>query len=183
MGKPVSTNLESLLPIDAEHNARITIDTVHEKIHKGIHWNTSCYQAGSSAMDVLVTAPANAGVGHYHFIAQIATTGPGTATWSKSPNYDATGGTVLTAYNNNEDSSNVSTLVHVKGGSYTSSGTILSTFLIGNTTGSAGLPIRVGGADGHNQEWELGYSSVHLIRFVPSASYESVIRTYFYRKA
>jgi len=104
MGKPTDvknfSELDARLPIDSEYEARITIDVVHERIHKGLHWSTSTYQTGASAVNVLVTAPANAGVGHYHFIAAIASTGPGTLTWSKSPGYDATGGSVITANNN-----------------------------------------------------------------------------------
>jgi hypothetical protein len=177
------TAMIAALPMDSDFNARTTIDITHSHIHAGLMWSTSAYQTGVTQMNVVITAPSAGSTIHYHFIAEIATTGPGNVTFSKTPNLDATGSTVITAYNNNEDraASNLSTLTHKLGGIWASSGTILTTWLIGSTTGSD-HPIRVGGSEAHSNEWELGYDSVHLIRFVPTASCESVIRTYFYRK-
>jgi len=174
----------AVLPIDEDFDCRPTIEISHEQIHKGLHWSTSSYQTGTTAMNVLITAP-SAGTGiHYHFTAEISMTGPGTVTWSKTPNYDATGSTVITANNNNEDhaASNLSTLTHTLGGVWTSSGTLLTTWLVGSSTGNAGQPLNLGGGGSHTHEWELGYSSVHLIRATFAGSCESAIRMYYYRQ-
>lgn len=166
-------------PLDS-YGARPTIDLSHHKIHEGLHWTANAYQAGASAVNVLITAPSDI---HYHFIAQVALTGPGTVTWIRGANHDATVTTVIVSNNNNEDSENTSTLVIQKGGVYSASGaTVLETWLVGSATGNAGQPLNIGGGGSHAQEWELGYSTVHTIRVLPSASCETVIRSYYYRK-
>ena len=135
-------------PLDS-YGARPTMDLSHHKIHQGLHWTASTYQAGASVVSVLITAPSDV---HYHFIAEIATTGPGTATWIRGANHTATGATSITSNNNNEDSTNISTLVLQKGGVYSATGaTVLETFVIGSSTGNAGRPINLGGGGSHAQ--------------------------------
>ena len=183
MGKPVDiknySELDARLPTDLSYQARTTIDLSHEKIHQGLHWTACAYQTGASAMNVLITSPSDV---HYHLIAEVDVTGPATVTWNRAPGFDATGSTTIVSYGNNEDNTTASSLIIQRGGAYTSSGTMLETWLIGNSSGNSGQPILVGGGSSHGQEWELGYDSIHLLRVVPSASCESVIRCYYYRK-
>lgn len=160
----------------------IAIDHVHAMGHDGLNFTTSQYVslAAASALNVLITAPASP---HYHFISEVITDAVATVTFSKDPNATATGGTAITAYNNNENSSNTSTLAHIYGGIYTSSGTVLETFLMGSASGNGANRIVVGGSAAGRQEWEFASNSVHLIRVVAgTATCQTVVRTYFYRE-
>ena len=157
----------------------IAIDYVHAKIHQGLNFTANTYHSDATATNIIVTAPAT---GQYHFAAFIDTTGPAAVYWCRTPNIDATGATVITAYNNNENSTNTSTLTHKLGGAWVSNGTVLNRWLIGATTGNPGTPTRLGGGSSHEHEWELLASSTHLIRVVKTASCETVIRLYYYRE-
>jgi len=75
-------------------------------------------------------------------------------------------------------------LVHVANGTYTSSGTILSTYVIGGSSGVGANKIQVGGDGAARFEWELAPSSVHLLRWVADlASCRTAIRTHYYKES
>jgi hypothetical protein len=167
------------MPVDSTTGARIGIDIADTEILQGLHFTASGYQDGASAVNVLITAPA---LLTYHFVAEVDADGPGILTWCKNPNATATDSTVIVAYNNNEDSTNVSTLTHVLHGTYTSSGTVMETWVVGGITGTGGN-IKVGGAVSLGRQWRLGLSSVHLLRFVPTATCQTAIHMYYYRTA
>jgi hypothetical protein len=166
-----------------EGGVRPTIDTVHQKIHDGLHFTSSTpvTLAAASAVNVLITAPAD---GIYHFTASVETDAAATITFSKAPNATASGASVITAYNNNENSANGNTLAHTYLGTYTSSGTVLLTSYVGAATGNPGQPFVVGGTASGRNEIEFSPSSVHLIRVLAgAATCRTVINTYFYREA
>ena len=181
---PSNEFLRERLPLD-ELGSRKSIDIVHSKIHDGLHFTTSYYEkitAGGSAINILITAPSS-GTAIYHFVAEFGTDGPGIFTLSKTPNATTSDSTAIVAYNNNETSANTSSLVHTVGGTYTSSGTILSTYVIGGSSGIGANKIIVGGAGDSRYEWELGSESKHLLRWVADlASCRTSIRTHFYRE-
>ena len=162
-----------------------TIDEQHSKVHDGLSFTGNHYEklAGAgSAVTILITAPATGA--HYHFIAEIDVDGPGLLTLSRAPNATATNGTVLTALNDNENSSNTNTLVHVANGTYTSSGTIMRSFVIGGSSGVGAQGAIIGGGKDGRFEIEFGLGSVHLIRWVADlASCRTAIRTHFYRES
>ena len=167
---------DTYLPRDGELGYLETIAAVHASIHAGRHFTAVGYQTGASAVNVILTTPAT---NEYHIVAHINTTGTGSLSWSESPNYDATGETAITAYNNKRDSTQTSSMTHAIGGAYTSSGTILDRGLIG----AVGLgQTVVGGADSHVNEWIGNASTSYLVRFVPAASCESVVRLTYYKK-
>lgn len=169
-------------PIDGTSGARECIDAVHTKIHQGLHFTASQYLslAAASAMNVLITAPAT---GEYHFVAEVVTDAVATVTFSKDPNATASGATAIAAYNNNEKSTNTSTLTHVYGGAYTSSGTVLETFLMGSSSGNGANKASIGETVGGRNEWNLATSSTHLIRVVAgAATCQTVVRMYYYRE-
>jgi hypothetical protein len=170
---------------DNAESSLITIDRVHQKIHEGLHFSTSFYEklAGAgSTTTILITAPATT-VGQYHWVAEFGVDGPGLMTFSKAPNATATAGTILTAFNNNENNSNDTGLVHVANGTYTSSGTEMATYVIGGSAGNGANKVVIGGDGGARFEWELAPSSVHLLRWVADlASCRTVIRTHYYKE-
>ncbi len=167
----------NFMPVD-EYGNRPTATAPHVKIHQGLHWTAVAYQTGASAMNVIITAPSDI---HYHFIALIQFNVAGSILWTKTPGVTLTAASTIISYNNNEDSPNASTLVIQSGATYVSSGTILDRFIVGSATGP-GTNMIVGGDAAHDEEWELGYSSVHLIRVVPVASCETAITSTYYRK-
>lgn len=173
-GKPVNihqSGSEESIPI---------IDYQHKKVHEGEHFTASKYisLAPASAVNVLITAPAT---GEYHFTAEIAVDAVAIVTWSKTPGYDASGSTVISSYNNNENSVNTSGIVHRYGGIYVSSGTLLETWLAGASSGNPGQRITMGGALGQRHEWILAPESTHLLRVVAgAATCQTVVRMYYY---
>ena len=152
------------------------IDIANTEVHLGLHWTAATTQAGGSAVNVLITAPATL---IYHFVAEVDVTGAAALVWSVNPN--ASGGSAITSFNNNENSSNTSLLTHTLAPTYVSSGTIIETWYVGSATGNAGQPMILGGSSGLGREWTLGLSSVHLLRVEPAASCQTSIRMYYYR--
>ncbi len=149
------------------HGDPIAIDHVHAMVHEGKHFSSSYYEkiGAGSAITLLITAPAS---GEHHFIAEFDTDGPGIMTFSKNPNATATSSTSITLFNNNENNSNTALMTIVANGTYTSSGTILATYV-------------VGGQGGSRFEWILAPNSVHLLRWVADlASCRTSIRTHCY---
>jgi len=175
-------NNVTVYPQDSKSGAIRTIDSTHGKAHDGLSFVGSHYEivGAASAVNILITAPAT---NVHHFTAEIDVDGPGILTWSRAPNATATAGSIITCNNKYEDSTNTNTLVHVANGTYTSSGTVLETFVIGGSSG-IGANINIsGGESGSRDEWLLGLSSVHLLRWVADlASCRTVIRTHFYRE-
>ena len=181
MGTQSNSFFEGRMPLD-DLGYRATIDIIHAKIHAGEHFTTNYYEkvGAASAVNLMVTAPAT---GQYHFVAEFGTDGPGMFTLSKAPDIDATGGTVLVNYNNDESASNDSALVHVGNPTYVSSGTVIARYVIGGSAGNGANKIVVGGSGESRYEWELLPSSVHLLRWVADlASCRTVIRTHFYKE-
>jgi hypothetical protein len=181
MGTQSNDFFKGLMPLDSLGH-RTTIDIVHAMIHAGKHFTTSRYEklAAASALNILITAPAT---GQYHWVAEFGTDGPVLMTFSKAPDYDATGGTVLVGYNNDESASNDTALVHVANGSYVSSGTLLATYVVGGSSGNGAEKVVVGGDGASRYEWELAPSSVHLLRWVADlASCRTAIRTHYYKE-
>ena len=181
MGTQSNEFFEGRMPLD-ELGYRATIDSVHAKIHDGNHFNTSHYEkvGAASAVNVMVTAPAT---GQYHFVAEFGTDGPGLFTLSKAPDIDATGGTVLVGYNNDETASADTALVHVADPTYVSSGTVLEKYVIGGSAGIGANKVVVGAVGNTRNEWLFAPSSVHLLRWVADlASCRTAIRTYFYKE-
>lgn len=175
-GKPVA-----IYQKDATESVSV-IDYTHKKIHEGLHFSTSYYEkvGAASAINILVTAPAT---GQYHFVAEFGTDGPGIMTFSKAPNATASDSSVITAYNNDENSTAINTLAHTVNGTYTSSGTILATYVIGGSSGVGASKVIIGGDGASRYEWELAPSSKHLLRWVADlASCRTAIRTHFYRE-
>ncbi len=174
------------LPLDDDDNSSV-IDSVHKKIHDGKHFSTSYYEkiaGAASAVNILITAPSS-GSAIYHFVAEFDTDGPGIMTLSKAPNATASGGSVITAYNNDENNTTtLSTLTHVACTDYTSSGTVLATYVIGGSSGVGASKTIIGGAGNNRFERILGSESVHLIRWVADlASCRTAIRTHFYKES
>ena len=72
-------------------------------------------------------------------------------------------------------------MIHTVNGTYTSSGTVLITHVVGNSSGLGANELIMGGEN--MIEIELAPSSVHLLRFVADASScRTVILTHFHKE-
>jgi len=165
-------------PIDAS-GCVTTTDFIHHQIHEGEHFFTSYYEkvGSATAINILITA----GSKEVHMLGEIVCDNPGMAYFCVNPGCTASGGTVLTAFNNRESSTNVASTVTVVGGTYTSSGTVVRTYLFGSSSGTGGNKVSVGATAGEVNEAILAANSVHLIRFVADgSSTRTIIRTSFY---
>jgi len=147
------------LPHDEDTNSLRYIDAVHAMVHRGYHYTaTHAVAIGTAtAATVMITAPAT---GAYHLAIGMQANNTGYGAFSEAPN--ATGGTAITAYNNNRNSANVSTLTHTKTATVTSAGTVLQNFVLG-TDGKGN--VSSGGAGEMRTEWILKPSTKYLFSF------------------
>ncbi len=156
----VDTHPNTWMPKDDHGAARVMIGEPHAMIHRGRHYTITKLDLNvdiATTFGVLITAPAT---GEYHFVFGLSATNSGTWTWSEAPN--ATGGSALIGWNNNRNSSNVTTLVHTYAPSITSVGSVMVT----GALGSAGQGnIQAGGLGSHSNEFELAVSTKYLLNF------------------
>lgn len=147
---------ESILIYD---RSIITLDWVHYQVHIGMMYTTehTASVANTNSLDLLIT------IGDNEFHATFAIQGGGqmTAYLYESPN--ASGGTPLTLYNMNRDSSNTSTVTVAHTPTVVSTGTtaIINGRLI---PGGTSAPTRLGGAARENTEWILKPGLKYLLR-------------------
>jgi hypothetical protein len=141
----------------------VSIDYVHEEIHEGKHYIFSRTKTMDTvtANTVVITTPASAS-GFIHLVCDVESTNAGNWTISESPEQSA--GSVLTAYNNNRNSSNKSGISVNGGVVWTSVGTILETHYIGANA-------RAGNGMGRTEnEYILKPSTAYGVRFANSAA-------------
>jgi hypothetical protein len=174
----INININS--PLD-DSGYLVGIDIIHHEIHEGNHYSTSYYEkiGSGTAINVLITV----GTKSIHMVGEMVSDNPGMATFSKSPNATTTSSTAITCFNNNGNSSKTTDTVFTVGGTYTSSGTILRTYLFGSSSGTGGNKISMGSTAGEINEAILTPGDKYLIRFVADgASTRTIIRTAFYEQ-
>lgn len=171
----LDSNAEELLPLD-DNGGRITIDYPHHEIHEGNHYTVNYTKTMDTvtAHTVTITTPTSTS-GYVHFNASVELTGAGTWTFSSAP--ESSGGSTLTAYNNNRVSTNTSGTVIAGGVTWTSAGTVLETHYIGaNNPGS-----KLGGYAEARNEWLLASSTKYGLRVAnDAATVKSSINLFFY---
>lgn len=164
MGGLVDTHPNTWLPLDA-HGARTTIDSVHHEIHEGDHYTAFLYDGevdSTSTLSVLITVPA---AGEMHLVGLVKSSLGGSFTWSEAPN--ASGGSAITPYNNNRQSTNAATLVVTSNPTFVSAGTVL----LQTDVGATGNPTQAAGGNfAARQEWILAQSTLYLLRFVSATN-------------
>jgi hypothetical protein len=152
----------------------VTTDFDTRSLNEGLSFiaNLSGTQvAASSTLSILATNPAT---GVNHLTVECESKKAGTFTLSEAPNATATGSSAITAANLNRRSSNTNTLVVVGNGTYTSSGTILETHVIGSTSGPNITTHR----------YVLKASTKYLARFVAAGTTTlTVLRCYIQRES
>lgn len=165
-------------PIDSKSECRKTIEAEHATIHDGIHF-TAIYSetVGTTAVTVLLNTPASSTNNYVHFFCGIEANKAISWAFSESPN--ASGGTTLVSYNNNRNSSNSSPVILTSGVTYTSSGTILETHIIGSNNPNS----KLGGEVNSRNEWLLKQGTSYLIRAIPTTASTTinVVLPYYYR--
>jgi hypothetical protein len=127
--------------------------------------------SATSTLSILATNPAT---GVHHLVVECEANKAGTFTLSEAPNATATGSSAITAVPLNRRASTTNTLTVVGNGTYTSSGTILETHVIGGDAG----PVIV------TREWVLKASTKYLARFDPAGTTTlTVLRCYIQRES
>ena len=173
----VDTFPDKYLP-RAPGGALETQDHLHRIVHDGAFFSADyeITHGATTAGTVLITAPAT---GVYHMYFNVETNKAGAWTFSEAPNATATAGSTLTAYNNNRQSTESGGLTLIKQGTYTSSGTVLTSHILGSETGGP-QTVGIGGASGSMNFRILNVSTAYLLRHVPAETATSILHVYYY---
>jgi hypothetical protein len=153
-------------PIDSLTGSRPTIDSNHYMIHAGKSYHlisANASVASSSTCTIAITVPAT---GEIHAYFGVSTNGPLKTEIYESPTIS--GGTAITAYNRDRDSTNAATLTAVKDPTITTTGNVL--LAIGRTgTGGVGKT-QIGGDSPITSEWILGAGKTYIYRITSQAA-------------
>jgi len=161
--------------IDDTVSAMRTIGVEHAEIHAGEHFTATYSETVGTGTSVTVMISAPTATKKDHLIFFVQASNSITAVWSETPN--ASGGSAITAYNNDRDSTTTSLSTLVSAITYTSSGTTLQAIQLGGT--NAGT--RLGGTGGAREEWILASSGTYLMKAdADNASTKVVLEFYWY---
>lgn len=143
-----------------------SIDWPHEKIHEGKHYTFTYSKALSagSVLSVAITTPTS-DVGIYHFVAAVESNLAGT--WYFTEGASISGGSALTAYNNNRISSNTSGSTIKGSPTVTTYGTV---YLETHSVGSNTTPHTLGGNAEVRNEYILASSTTYMLYFQANAT-------------
>ena len=154
----------------------VSIDCVHEEIHEGKHYTLNYTKTMDTvtAHTVTITTPATS-AGVINLIVGCELTGAGTWTLSSAP--ESSGGSSLTSYNNNRNSSATCGCTIAGGVTWTSAGTVFETHFIGANNPAS----KTGGMAENRNEWILLPSTKYGIRTTnDAATVKSSITLYYY---
>lgn len=170
---------EQWMPVDYISGNRLIIEPSHGAIHEGTHFTVKYNKiiGAGSVVSVMMTTPATATSKYIHFVAGVECDKAATWTFSQC---SASGGSALTSYNNNLNSSSTAGTTIVANPTITTYGTVYETHIIGTT----GNPTsRTGGGVEQRNEWLLAPATQYLINVsTVSASSNTVINIpYYYR--
>lgn len=167
------------LPIDEVSGNRDTIESVHGRIHAGTHFTLTYNKiiGAGSTVSVMMTTPATATGQIIHFVAGVECDKAATWTFSQC---SASGGSALTAYNNNLNSALTNPATLVANPTITTVGTVYETHIIGTSGNPTSL---TGGGVEQRNEWDLSPAKQYLIQITTvAASSNTVINMpYYYR--
>ena len=171
----------AFLPVERVSGARPIIDPSHDAIHDGRHFTvTHSVSVGTAtAVSILFQTPSALSGNYIHFTCSIESDKGVDWTFSKVPN--ASGGSALVAYNNDENSANTNpmqSLTHTA--TYVSAGTILESHIMGTNQPST----KLGGDAEARNEWVLTPDRFYLIRAVALAADTkiNVVIPFYYRE-
>lgn len=154
-------------------------DHLHEVVEDGLFFTAfhRLTDTASTAPTVLITTPAT---GAYHMYFGVETNKPVSWTFSEAPNATATGSSAITGLNNNRVSVLTDPLTLTVQGTYTSSGTILASHIMGASTGGPQSGVVVVAVASANFRI-LNVSTKYLLRVVPAGSATTtIIQLYYY---
>lgn len=165
------------IPLDSISGNIQIIEPSHEAVHSGTHFTATWEGTTGTTLNTLITT-GTAGTGIIHFVAEADGNKAFTTKLYEAPS--ATGGTVVTSYNNNRLSSNASPVSIKKNPTVTTVGTLLDQQRVGSNSPAT----KIGGGARHTNEWDLKASTKYLIRHT-AVSAGTIIVTrlpYYYRK-
>ena len=175
--KPASPRNGSEL-IETNTGAIYVYDGAAWQIHEGEHFTatyTETVGTGTS-VTVMITAPTT--TARAHLVYSVQASNSLVATWSESPG--ASGGSAITSYNNERNSSTTALSVLKSAITFTSVGTTLQNILLG---GSNSPHERTGGGSGSRQEWILASSGTYLMKAdADNASTKVTMEFYYYEE-
>lgn len=153
------------LPVDTVSGGRIGIDYPHHEIHEGKHFTFSYSKALSagSVNAVAITTP-TAGTGYVHLVAGLQASLSGTFVFSQ--NASVSGGSALTAWNNDLSSTNTSGTTIVGTPTVTTYGTAISSMVVGSNDN----PTNVGGNAESRNEFILATATTYMLYFTANAT-------------
>ena len=154
------------ITVDTVTRALTTIDYSHHEIHAGSHYYIQGFVelASSGTFYVKLVTPNT--TKWSHFIFDIKSTGITTATLDEDASGGMTGGTVVTAINNNRNSSNLSSLVFTSG---VTVATAYVTRLEDDKWGTSGFKETIGGGSSRDDELILKQNTIYLRCFTSQA--------------
>lgn len=121
--------------MEYDNYAQVGIDFPHHQIHEGNHFFASDYVDLNTAGTLILAISTASGTGtDVHFRSDITAAAATTMTLYEGAT--VSGGTTITAINNNRGSSNTSELTIVKDPTITVSGTVISNNKVGSTSGN-----------------------------------------------
>lgn len=167
------------LPQDPISGNMKIIEPEHGVIHDGTHFTITrpMTLSAGSVNTLLITTP-SAGAGYVHFICGVES--DKSLTWYLYEGASTSGGSAITALNNNRNSSTAD-IVTLKGNPViTTVGTVMEVHRMGSTAASS----RTGGGTNTRNEWVLATSTSYLVYVIAdAASTQTVINAPYYYRA
>ena len=157
------THASPSVDMDA-HGAQVIVDHTEHAVHAGeLFTATFAETLSSGSASVMLFETPGSAVASVHFEGTIETSASGTLIFTKIPN--ATVGTIVIAYNNNQRIAGSSETSITSNGAVTTVGNILQHGVTGG-----GASSKIGGQiQGHN-EWETTADARYLLQFTSSAA-------------
>ena len=159
----LDSNAEKLLPLDTKTGARLGIDYPHHEIHEG-HNYTISYSKAISAGSVLAVAITTPATSRFHCVAALQSSLSGTFIFAQ--NASVSGGSTLTIWNNDLQSTSTSGAAIVGTPTVTTYGTAISTYIIGTNDKQNG----VGGTGESRNEYILATATTYILYFTANAT-------------
>jgi hypothetical protein len=166
MGGLLDTFPDTYLPRDRSSGAFETIDYAHHEIHSGSHYYLQGYLELGDGDEYRIKMVTPDSTKWSHFVFKINSTGICASTLDEGCSGAMTGGTVITAINNNRNSDKTSGMVFTSG---VSTATTYIIRLENTKWGADGFRATIGGGASRDDELILKQNTTYCRTFISSA--------------